>query len=70
MPDIIYNSTKNETSRWKVTCHYDVCKDGKEPVSFMECMALFGLEKKQGWDNDFKPLYIPQKEDGMNGGLL
>lgn len=68
MQNIINNNTENETSRWKVTCHYDVCEDGKEPVSFMECMALFALEEKQGWDNDFKPLYMPLKED--RGGLL
>ena len=36
----------------EITCHYD---NGKEPASFIECMALFMLEQEQGWDADFKP---------------
>lgn len=41
-----------EVSIWDVTCHYD---NGKEPASFIECMALFMLEQEQGWDAGFKP---------------
>ena len=70
MQNIIYDNTENETSRWNVTCHYDIYEDGKDPVSFMECMALFALEVKQGWDNDFKPLHMQQKEEARNGGVL
>lgn len=54
MPGIV-NNTENKTSIWEVTCHYDNPGQGKEPASFMECMALFMLEKKQGWDSSFRP---------------
>lgn len=43
--------TGTEISGWNVKCHYNK----KEPAGFMECTALFMLEKKQGWDADFRP---------------
>lgn len=38
---------------WNVTCHYD---EEKEPTDFVECVALFMLEKDQGWDSCFRPI--------------
>ncbi len=48
-----------ETVNWNVTCHYDKVK---ESSNFMECMALFMLEKEQGWDAGFRPIVEHNKK--------
>lgn len=45
-------NTCTKAAEWNVTCHYD---KQKESTNFMECMALFVLEKEQGWDAYFRP---------------
>lgn len=60
MPD---NYTK--TAKWNITCHYD---KEKEPTDFMECMALFMLEKEQGWDASFRPI-IENSNTLKKGGV-
>ena len=51
-----------EAAKWDITCHYD---KGKEPLDFMECMALFMLEKEQGWDSGFRPVIYSDKRGDM-----
>ena len=70
MPGIIYNNADGESTGWKVTCHYDNnYNNGAGPASFMECMALFALEKQPGWDSDFKPAFFAGMDTG-NGGMI
>lgn len=70
MPGIMYSNTDGENTGWEVTCHYDNnYNNGTGPASFMECMALFVLEKQQGWDSDLKPA-CPAGIDVKNGGML
>lgn len=70
MPGIMYNNTNAENTGWEVTCHYDNSyNNGTGPASFMECVALFVLEKQQGWTYDFKPA-CPSDIDGRKGGIV
>ena len=69
MPGIIFDNTDGENQGWEVTCHYDDNNNGTGPASFMECVALFVLEKQQGWDSDFKPA-CPADITSRNGGIF
>lgn len=55
MQDITQYNTYEKNPEWNVTCHYDNNIYSKEPASFIECMALFMLAEKQGWDINFMP---------------
>lgn len=46
---------------WNVTCHYD---EGKEPIDFVESVALFTLAKEQGWDIYFRPVMECKERSG------
>ncbi len=63
MQDIIQDNTYNP--EWNVTCHYD--SYGKEPASFIECMALFMLAERQGWDINFMPSPCVSVNAGKDG---
>ncbi|MCI9080408.1 MAG: hypothetical protein HFH68_16125 [Lachnospiraceae bacterium] len=70
MPGIMYSNTNEEDTLWEVTCHYDNNYNNRtEPASFMECVALFVLEKQQGWNSDFRPA-CPAGMETRNGGML
>lgn len=71
MPGIMYNNANGENTGWEVTCHYDNSYNNGTtgPAGFMECMALFVLEKQQGWDSSLKPA-CPVGMDSKNGGIL
>lgn len=49
--------------KWNVTCHYN---EEKEPTDFIECAALFTLEKTQGWDFYFRPIIEPDVDVHSN----